>query len=375
MSISFQTYRTIKRTLAQVLHPRRNSHQEQHLNTLALLICGIVGAQRVQFAQVVDHVPLRGRKNESLIGRFRRWVKHEAITPEAVWLPFARAVLQGLAHAPLTILLDGTVAGRGCVVLMASVVYHGRAIPLLWSVVKGKKGHLPEDLHCALIDRLQQVIPTDGTVVLLGDGEFDGIHLQTSIRAAGWDYVCRTASNITIYTPERVFAVGDLPLSRGEAVAVVDVEMTLARYGPVLLIGVWDTDQDAPLYLISSLADADSAVERYRLRFRIECMFANHKSRGFHIHKSHLANPARLARLLIATSLAYLWVHAVALFAQEQGWLAQFHRTDRCDLSLFQIGIRALRYAQREGKRVPVRFALPAHPCPVLPEANGFSAR
>jgi hypothetical protein len=48
---------------------------------------------------------------------------------------------------------------------------------------------------------------------------------------------------------------------------------------------------------------------------------------------------------LIATSLAYLWVHAVAVFAQEQDWLSQFHRTDRCDLSLFQIGIHALHYA------------------------------
>ena len=132
--------------------------------------------------------------------------------------------------------------------------------------------------------------------------------------------------------------------------------MTAERYGPVSVIAVWDAAYAQPLYLITSLADAVVAIERYRLRFRIECMFADHKSRGFHIHKSHLADPARLGRLLIATSLAYLWVHAVALFAQEQDWVRRFHRTDRCDLSLFQIGLRALRYAQREGKRVPVQF-------------------
>src|SRR5215211_4712482 len=181
MHINFQTYRSIKRTLAHTLHTRRDSHQEQHLNTLALLICGIVGAQHVQFAQVADHVPIRGRKNESLITRFRRWVKHEAITPEALWLPFASAVLQGLAPTPLTIVLDGTTAGRGCVVLMASVVYRGRAIPLLWTVVKGKKGHLPQDVHCTLIGRLQELIPSDAKVTLLGDGEFDGTELQTTL--------------------------------------------------------------------------------------------------------------------------------------------------------------------------------------------------
>src|SRR5437870_13330161 len=98
MHIDFRTYRTIKLTLAQVLHTRANSHAEQHLNTLTLLICGIVGAQHVQFDKVASHAPIRGRKNESLITRFRRWVRHTDITLDALWLPFAGAVLAGLAH-------------------------------------------------------------------------------------------------------------------------------------------------------------------------------------------------------------------------------------------------------------------------------------
>ncbi len=265
--VNFHTYRTIKRSLAQVLHTRANTHQEQHLNTLALLICGIVGASHVQFEQIAEHAPIRRRKNESLITRFRRWVKHHAITPEAVWLPFARAVLQSLPHDPLYILLDGSTAGRGCMLLMASVVYRGRAIPLLWSVVKGKKGHLPQEVHCALIRRLQAVIPTDAQVVVLGDGEFDRTQLQATLRAAKWEYVCRTGTNILIYAHDRIFTVGDLPLSRGEAVAIEGVEMTAAHYGPVLLIGVWEDAHEEPIYLITSLTDADEAVERYRLRF------------------------------------------------------------------------------------------------------------
>ncbi len=375
MHMTFHTYRTIKRSLMQTLQARSGSHQEQHINTLAMLICGIVSAQHVQFAQIADHAPLRGRKNESLITRFRRWVKQKTVTPEAVWLPFAKAVLASLAHAPLTIILDGTTAGRGCLVLMASVVYHGRAIPLLWTVVKGKKGHLPQDEHCALITRLQTVIPDTAQVMVLGDGEFDGTRLQAALRTAGWDYVCRTGVNITIYAHDRVFPVGDLPLKRGEAVALENVQMTAERYGPVLLLGLWETNQDAPIYLVTSLSDPEAAADWYRLRFRIEGMFANHKSRGFQIHKSHLAKPERLARLLLATSLAYVWVHEVAMFAQAHGWVAQFHRTDRCDLSLFQIGLRAMHYARREGKRIPMRLRLPTDPPQASPDTNGFSVR
>src|SRR5215211_2679257 len=103
MHINFQTYRTIKRSLAQTLHTRAHSHAEQHLNTLTLLICGIVGAQHVQFDKLASHAPIRGRKNESLITRYRRFVKHKDSTAEALWLPFARPLLQGLAQTPLTI--------------------------------------------------------------------------------------------------------------------------------------------------------------------------------------------------------------------------------------------------------------------------------
>jgi hypothetical protein len=126
------------------------------------------------------------------------------------------------------------------------------------------------------------------------------------------------------------------------------------------------------IYQITSLRDADTAVEWYCLRFRIESMVADHKSRGFQIDKSHLAALDRLGRLLIATSLAYLWVHAVAIFAHDYGWMGLFHRNDRFDLSLFQIGVRAIQYAVREGWRVPASFLLPLDP-PAAPQAaNDF---
>jgi hypothetical protein len=40
---------------------------------------------------------------------------------------------------------------------------------------------------------------------------------------------------------------------------------------------------------------------------------------------------------------------------------------DRCDLGLFQIGLRAIQYALRERLRVPVSFRLPIDP-PTAPQ-------
>ena len=43
----------------------------------------------------------------------------------------------------------------------------------------------------------------------------------------------------------------------------------------------------------------------YTKRSWIETFFSEQKSRGFNLHKSHISEPARLARLMIASCLAY----------------------------------------------------------------------
>ncbi len=43
-------------------------------------------------------------------------------------------------------------------------------------------------------------------------------------------------------------------------------------------------------------------------RAHIETFFSDQKSRGFHLHKSHLCAAIRLTRLLIASCLASLWL-------------------------------------------------------------------
>jgi hypothetical protein len=60
-------------------------------------------------------------------------------------------------------------------------------------VRRGPKGHVPEDLHIAVVELIREVSPAGATVVFLGDGEFDGTALQATLNEAGWSYACRTA--------------------------------------------------------------------------------------------------------------------------------------------------------------------------------------
>jgi Transposase DDE domain len=359
MSDTYRRYGAIKQGILQFYRPRPSGHREKHLNTLVALICGLAGGKQAHLSSIADHAPCADAKQESLIERFRRWLKHDRQTLDGWFLPVARELLHNLAQQPLEVVMDGSVVGRGCIALMVSVVYHGRALPLCWVVVRGAKGHFPETLHQELLAQVQALMPEGAQVTFLGDGEFDGTALQADLTRAGWHYVCRTATNILVSACGVRFHIGDLGPPRGELLAVEGAFMTAAHYGPLSILALWEQPYSAPLYLVTTLADLDAAVQMYKKRAHIETFFSDQKSRGFHIHKSHLSEPTRLARLLIASCLAYLWLVYLGVCALQDEWMKRLHRQDRCDLSLFRLGLRLLARCLKDHRPIPDGFVVP----------------
>jgi hypothetical protein len=94
----------------------------------------------------------------------------------------------------------------------------------------------------------------------------------------------------------------------GTLIELQEVKLTRDAYGPVMVLSGWAKGYHEPLYVVSNMDTAEEACHYYQKCFRIEMFFSDQKSRGFHIHKSHIADPQRLARLLIAACLAYIWV-------------------------------------------------------------------
>ncbi len=364
MSDTYRRYTAIKRAMMQFYCLVPGSHRERHFNTLAALICGLAGGQRAHLSRIADHAPSAGAKQESVIERFRRFLKHDRQTIDGWFLPVAEQLLQTLATQPIQLVMDGSVVGRGCIALMLSVVYHGRALPLCWVVVSGAKGHFPQTMHQELLSQVQAIMPEGASVSFLGDGEFDGIKLQADLRHSSWLYVCRTASSIRVSAYGVSFHLGALA-RRGELVAVTPAWMTAEQYGPVSLLAIWEEGYKEPIYLVTNMGDLDMAVQLYKKRPQIETFFSDLKSRGFHIHKSHLSDPARLCRLLIACCLAYLWIVYLGVCAMQQEWMKRLHRLDRCDLSLFRLGLRLLARCLKDhipipdGLLVPVTLPMP----------------
>ena len=357
MSDNLRRYRAIRNALTQAYPTAPTGNFARHLQTLAALISGIVGSKSTQLPTIATKVP-DGTKPESRVKRFARWLGNDNLLEEVYFLPYAAILLHHFALETLVLVMDGSVVGRGCNALMIHVVYQGRALPLAWRVRQGPKGHFPEDLHIALVELVSELIPAGTQVVLLGDGEFDGTDLQRTLEEAGWSYVCRTGCNLTASWEGETFRLDTLGACSqpGTLVALSEAWFTRANYGPIMLICCWAKGCKEPLYLVTNMDATEEACRLYSKRFRIETFFSDQKSRGFHLHKSHLSDPQRLSRLPIAACLAYIWIVYLGSVCRKEGWVRIIHRRHRCDLSLFQLGMRLLEHFLNEDLPIPVAF-------------------
>ena len=176
----------------------------------------------------------------------------------------------------------------------------GRALPLAWRVRHSPKGHCPEALHIAVVKLMSQLIPEGAKVVFLGDGEFDGTALQSTLHELGWSYVCRTAMSTTATWNGQTFRLDTLGacLKPGRLIELKNVYFTRDAYGPIMVLCCWAKGYHEPLYLVSTMATAEEACRLYQKRFRIETFFSDQKSRGFHITGCEFQIPQNARRLI-----------------------------------------------------------------------------
>lgn len=360
MSDSRRRYDAIRGKLLQLWPQQPTGRQVQSLTVLALMISGIVGSKSTQTRQVARQAGVGG-KVDSRSKRIERWYRHDGHSYEVHYLPYMKQLLAQLSVGTLVVAMDGSDVGRGCMAVMINLIYQKRAIPLIWTVLDRPKGHLSAEAHIELLERLRSALPEGISLVFLGDGEYDSVELQSYLAGWSWDYVCRTAKNTLITVEGEEIRLDDADVLPGARLSFPDALFTHQGYGPVHVIAWWDRKYKDPIFLVTNLELVHEACALYQRRMRIETFFSDQKSRGFRLNKSHISDPLRLARLLIAACLAYIWIIYLGVLAHTQGWRTIIHRADRCDLSLFQLGLGLLDHFLNEGLTIDVDFRLPRH--------------
>ena len=333
----------VRKSLRKLFNrPYLGSYELQRLHVLSTMVSSILISGRTELSKMALCNPER-TKLSSRVKQFKRFLMNEHVDTKTYYLPYIQPLLANLAvSGELVFSIDGSVVGNGCMCLMFSVVYKGKAIPVVWKVYRRKKGHLPEKEHQKLLGELAELVPKTCRVIITGDGEFDGCYWQSDILELGWDYVLRTGKNVQITEKKGdVFKPGFVKLNAGEELFFEEVGFTKKGFETNLFIWHGKGHKD-PLILVTNL-DFGMEIKRfYKKRFKIEPFFRDLKSQGFHINRSGLQNPERLHRLLLAACLAYILCVMGNSKAFKSNFYDEIARTDGKWLSLFQLGRRFL---------------------------------
>src|SRR5205085_7203730 len=113
MSDNLTRYCAIRDALKRLSPTEPTGNQARHLNTLTHLVSGIIGSRKTNLPAIASKTP-DGKKRESRIKRYTRWLQNEQITSETYFLPYARALLLSLPGPTLGLVMDASVVGRGC---------------------------------------------------------------------------------------------------------------------------------------------------------------------------------------------------------------------------------------------------------------------
>jgi hypothetical protein len=313
---------------------------ESRLTNLIWLMMGIFQARSVQLNLAARKVPIRAKKL-SIVKRFGRFLDNEAIRVRDWYHPFASTVLRATAVAGrVRLIIDASKVSHGHRLLMVSVAYRRRSLPIAWTWVRSSRGHSTTAKQVKLLDYVCRLLPSGVKVSLVGDCEFDHPLLIENLRFWGWDYALRQPAHHLIQhrQTKNWQRIDTFPLKAGMSVWLGNVVLTKASPYPTHLVLYWQRGQKQPWYLATNLLCPQATIKLYRLRMWIEEMFGDLKKHGFDLESTHLHHFLRLSRLTLTVCLLYLWVVALGQHVLTYHLVGQVDRTDRQDLSVFRLG-------------------------------------
>jgi hypothetical protein len=316
------------------------------IRNLAWLMVGIFESKSVLLNKVAMKIP--GVANLlSSTRRMSRFLDNPAIRVREWYGPVARDWLTAAANTvgEIRLILDATHVGFGHQLLMVSLAFRRRAIPITWTWVKCSRGHSSAQVQLALLGYVHSLLPKGVSVLLVGDCEFESGEVQEQVGGVwGWKYALRQKPNNLFRLPgqETWQHLGDLLIKPGTKAWLEGCFLTRKHDRSANLLAYWAASEKTPWLLATNLPSSFAALKAYSRREWIDEMFGDLKRNGFDLESSHLHNFLRLSRLTLAVALVYVWLVATGAKVIDTPQRCLVDRSDRRDLSIFQIGLRII---------------------------------
>lgn len=284
--------------------------------------------------------------------RFLRWLHNKYIRPLKFYFPLVKAALGDWSLEQVVYLaLDTTDLHNGYILIRLAIIYRGRAIPLVWRVLRRKGVEVGYKDYKGLLQLAVLLLPPGQRIVLLADRGFVHAELVKFARAHRWGFRLRAKSNTIVrLNGHQIANMTKLCPPRGHAHFYHNVSVLEEHINGVhLALANPEARDEEPWFIISSDPTDVGTLDEYALRFDIEENFLDDKSGGFQVESGELDDPQAIARLFLVLAVATLLFTSIGVAVvklKARRWVDT--HWDR-GLSYLQIGWRWLRQQFRRG--------------------------
>lgn len=274
------------------------------LKKLPLAVGAMLEARTANTMELAALLPLPSERLDMRAQWLTRLLGNRWLSVESVLAPWARQVLcEACAQGQIIVLcMDQTDVGERFAVLMLSVRVGERALPLAWRV----EANIGWQKQREVLDQAKGWVPQGAQVMLLADRFYPSEKLFSWLHEAGWSYRLRLKGSLTVDVGERdIQTTSDLAAGRTERYAP-DARLFAAAV-PTNIGVLHESGHEEPWIVAMDCLPTRNSVLDYGLRWGIEPMFSDFKSRGFGLEETQMQRPDRLDRLLLIMVLAMYW--------------------------------------------------------------------
>lgn len=295
--------------------PKKVFGDRRRVVVLAWAVVALIFTKTVNLNSWITVVISNAKFARSRERRFSRWLHNSKVDPHAYYKPLLQdAIADWPEDEEYFVALDTSDLGNGYILIRASLIYRGRAIPVSWRVIKHGSTSVSFQQYKPVLKEFLKILPKEAKIVLLADRGFVHKKLVKFCVKNGVHFRIRVKSNTLVKLSNGTFvSAGDLFPPEGEAHFYTDVLVLAEEIGSVNLAVANAKDSKDPWIIITDEEANVTTLDDYALRFDIEENFLDDKSNGFDVESSRLNDAKALERLFLVIAVATLYFTTVGV--------------------------------------------------------------
>ncbi len=297
-------------TLIQILGQHAHWLDKRHLYTMVWMIVGLIESKVISLPEWAPFVDSRATYAQSTVRRFSRWLNNKRIKVSEIYGPIIQEAIAEWEDKIIYLALDTSMLWDQFCHIRISIIYRGRAVPLVWKTIEHGSSTVGLESYRDLLDKAAKLLPGDCAVVFLADRGFADTNLMEYLsQTLHWHWRIRIKSSFLVYRRNRRRCkISSIKLKRGQARFWHHVYITDKRFGPVHLALAKPHGTKEDWLIVSDQPTDLSTFDEYGLRFDIEENFLDDKSSGFQLESSLIRSAEALSRLCLVLAVATLFL-------------------------------------------------------------------